>query len=194
MTSLILVEGSLRKLRHPSHDERAQALCANFVLQATNTQGLGTKLINTRAHTHTHTHKHEVFPPPPPTTTKKPSNNNNNNNNNKTTRSNLCMCKYTHLLWLSFLAEDFQHSSAFAFEFSVSVWFQIEGLYISLHCWTLRWQPRRGLHHCLVKIPKELVVQCRSQTAQLHLSTDVSFRVCTCVDTLCHHLRAGPWM
>ena len=32
------------KLRHTSRDERAQALCANFVLQATNAQGLGTRL------------------------------------------------------------------------------------------------------------------------------------------------------
>jgi len=31
-------------LRQTSHDERAQALCANFVLQATNMQGLGTRL------------------------------------------------------------------------------------------------------------------------------------------------------
>ena len=32
------------RLRHTSRDERAQALCANFVLQATNAQGLGTRL------------------------------------------------------------------------------------------------------------------------------------------------------
>ena len=44
MTSLILVEGSRRKLRHTSHDERAQALCTNFVLQVTNAQGLGMRL------------------------------------------------------------------------------------------------------------------------------------------------------
>ena len=31
-------------LWHTSHDEWAQALCANFVLQATNAQGLGTRL------------------------------------------------------------------------------------------------------------------------------------------------------
>ena len=31
------------QLRHTSRDERAQALCANFVLQATNAQGLGTR-------------------------------------------------------------------------------------------------------------------------------------------------------
>ena len=30
--------------RHTSRDERAQALCANFVLQVTNTPGLGTRL------------------------------------------------------------------------------------------------------------------------------------------------------
>ena len=29
---------------HTSHDERAQALCTNFVQQAANAQGLGTKI------------------------------------------------------------------------------------------------------------------------------------------------------
>ena len=32
------------RLRHTSRDEQAQALCVNFVLQATNAQGLGTRL------------------------------------------------------------------------------------------------------------------------------------------------------
>ena len=31
-------------LRQISHDERAQAFCVNFILQATNGQGLGTRL------------------------------------------------------------------------------------------------------------------------------------------------------
>ena len=44
MTSLILSEMAVTKLRHTSRDERAQALCVNFVLQATNAQGLGMRL------------------------------------------------------------------------------------------------------------------------------------------------------
>ena len=45
MTSLILSAIAVTSLRHTSRDERAQALCANFVLQATNAQGLGTRLV-----------------------------------------------------------------------------------------------------------------------------------------------------
>ena len=33
------------RLRHTSRDERGQALCANFVLQAKNAHGLGTRLM-----------------------------------------------------------------------------------------------------------------------------------------------------
>ena len=42
MTSLIL--GEMVTLQHVSCDEQAQTYCMNFILQATNTQGIGTRL------------------------------------------------------------------------------------------------------------------------------------------------------
>ena len=44
MTSLILSKMVMTLLRHISHDEQAQAFCTNFVLQATNAQGLEMRL------------------------------------------------------------------------------------------------------------------------------------------------------